>query len=141
MKLIIAGTRYFEDWNPYGEYLEDAIAKSGWRDDITQVVSGGAYGMDSVGVLWAEKNSVPYLIFYANWRDYGKAAGPIRNAKMAKYADALLLLWDGKSAGSENMLSTMEKAGKPVHSMVVDAVYRADRGVESRDAKKIRDLL
>ena len=141
MKLIIAGTRYFETWVPYGGYLEDAIAKSGWRDDITEVVDGGAWGVDSLGVLWAKKNGIPFITFWANWRELGKKAGPIRNAKMAKYADALLLLWDGKSPGSKNMLRCMEKAGKPVYSMIVDAAYKADKGVESRDAMKIRNLL
>ena len=141
MKLIIAGTRHFSTWTTYGGYLEDAISRSGWRGDITEVVTGGAYGVDSLGVVWAAMNGVPSLVFRANWNELGKAAGPIRNAKMAKYADRLLLLWDGKSPGSKNMLSCMENEGKPVYSMVIDAAYKAAMGAEAHDAKKIRNLL
>jgi uncharacterized phage-like protein YoqJ len=33
---------------------------------------------------------------------------------MAEYADALLLIWDGESRGSKNMLFNMKKLGKQV---------------------------
>lgn len=41
--------------------------------------------------------------------DDGKAAGPIRNAQMAKYASEgakgiLVAFWDGKSKGTKNMI-------------------------------------
>lgn len=141
MKLIIAGTRHFSTWTTYGGYLEDAISRSGWRDEVTEVVTGGAYGVDSLGVVWAEMNGVPSLVFRANWNELGKTAGPIRNAKMAKYADRLLLLWDGKSPGSKNMLSCMEKEGKPVFQSVLDGDYKASMAAERHVAKKISNLL
>ncbi len=35
--------------------------------------------------------------FAADWNKYGKKAGPVRNRKMADYAEALIAVWDGKS--------------------------------------------
>ena len=32
---------------------------------------------------------------------------------MAKYADAAVIIWDGKSRGTQNMIKEMERAGKP----------------------------
>ena len=42
--------------------------------------------------------------FPADWDGLGKGAGHIRNKQMAEYATDLLLIWDGKSRGSKNML-------------------------------------
>ena len=43
MKVIIAGSRNFTDY----KVLQDAIKNSGFK--ITEVVSGGAKGVDSLG--------------------------------------------------------------------------------------------
>lgn len=41
--------------------------------------------------------------------------GPIRNAEMAEYADAVILMWDGKSKGTLNMLNTAHKKGLEIY--------------------------
>lgn len=82
------------------------------------VVSGCAPGPDSLGIRWASENNIPLKKFPANWRPngiYNARAGLERNQDMANFADALLLLWDGKSRGSAHMLSCMNHLGKPVH--------------------------
>ena len=56
----------------------------------------------------------------ADWDEYGKSAGYIRNAKMAEIGDELLLFWDGKSNGSRHMHETMREHGKPVTTFIVD---------------------
>ena len=116
MKLIIAGTRtlpqkvilYIHEW---------------WIDNnkptITEVVEGGAAGVDYCGYLWAKFNGIPVKEFEAEWKKHGKAAGPIRNRAMAEYADELLLIWDGKSRGSKNMKEEMEKLNKPIHEILI----------------------
>lgn len=45
-------------------------------------------------------------IFKADWDKHGKAAGFKRNTEMAKYADALIAFWDGKSKGTKHMIDT-----------------------------------
>ena len=47
--------------------------------------------------------------FKADWVKYGKAAGPIRNEEMAKYADACIVFWDGKSPGAKSMIALAKK--------------------------------
>lgn len=56
-------------------------------------------------IRWgANEQGIPVVEFPADCKLHRKAAGPIRNEQMAQYADALILVWDGKSAGSSSML-------------------------------------
>lgn len=103
MKVIIAGSRHL---NRIADVI-DAIHASGLENDITEIVSGGCpTGPDDIGEWLARvffDRPIPVKRFPADWDAYGKAAGPIRNSQMANYADALILIWDGKSPGSRSM--------------------------------------
>ena len=77
--------------------------------------SNGWRGVDSMGEEWAKSKSIPVRRFPADWDGLGKAAGFIRNAEMADYADALIAVWDGKSRGTANMIEVAKKKGLKVH--------------------------
>ena len=85
--------------------------------EVTEVVSGTARGVDTCGERWAIENNIPIAPFPADWDQYKKAAGHIRNKQMAEYADALLIIWNGESRGSKNMKETMIKLGKPYYEV------------------------
>jgi len=106
MKVIVAGSRDFEDWSS----LSAALDKE--KDQIDEIVCGGAEGADLMGKRWAELNDIPIVYFYPEWDKYGKAAGPIRNKLMAEYADYLIAFWNGESRGTKNMIEEMRKLGK-----------------------------
>jgi len=107
MKVIIAGSRNLEN------YLLVAQAMQRCGFDVTEVVCGCATGVDNLGDRWARTNNIPVKEMPANWNRDGKAAGPIRNREMAKYADAAVIVWDGKSAGTRNMIDEMIRHKKP----------------------------
>jgi hypothetical protein len=122
MKLIIAGSRTINA----DSLLNGIILFLGLDTKISEVVSGTANGVDKSGEKWALEmqrlcgHMGPKISrFPAEWDTHGKVAGPIRNAQMADYADALLLIWDGESRGSANMKKQMEKRGKPIYEIVV----------------------
>lgn len=115
MKLIIAGGRNLEI--PMSRLVQEVRKISPSFVDLT-IVSGGARGIDSQGERWARNLMRPVMRFNANWL-LGPMAGPIRNRKMAEYADALLLIWDGKSKGSANMKQEMTRLGKPVYEIIL----------------------
>jgi hypothetical protein len=83
MKLIIAGSR---DINLSVDELDELIKKHLKIDDIKEVVSGCAKGVDTTGILWANKYNIPIKKFIPDW-SLGKAAGHIRNRQMGDYAD------------------------------------------------------
>lgn len=98
VKVIVAGSRYFTSYERLVRVIE-------WsRFKITELVSGGAVGVDTCAERWANENGVTIRRFPADWKQYGNAAGPIRNIAMAKYADGLLAYWDGRSVGTKNMI-------------------------------------
>lgn len=111
MKVIIAGSRDFFDLKIVRKELE-ALKDSGWVFDV--VVSGTARGADRAGECWAQENNVPIRAFPADWNNWGKAAGFIRNSEMAKYADALVAFWDGASSGTDHMIREMRRLGKQI---------------------------
>jgi hypothetical protein len=110
MKTIIAGSRDIKDYH----YLVGCMYQVPWLSRISEVVSGGALGVDRLGERWAAENGKPVKVFPADWEKYGKNSGPIRNQEMAEYADALILLWWGdprKSPGSFDMLRKAKAEG------------------------------
>jgi hypothetical protein len=108
MKVIIAGGRDFKN----AELFVDCLEKT--KFEIQEVVSGGADGADKYGEWFADEIGLKLKQFPADWDKYGKSAGPKRNRKMAKYADALIVFFDGKSRGTKNMIQEMKKLGKPI---------------------------
>jgi hypothetical protein len=109
MRTIIAGSR---DINR-AEVVFRAIERACFY--ITEVVSGHSGGVDLSGEDWARRNGVPVKLFKADWGLYGRSAGPRRNLQMAKYADALIAVWDGESRGTQNMIKRAKEAGLRVY--------------------------
>jgi len=114
MKTIIAGSRNIDSY----KVIEDAVKESGFQ--ITQVVSGGARGVDKLGETYASANNIPLTVANADWEAYGGKAGIIRNKEMAAYADALIAIWDGTSPGTKNMIDEAKKRNLKVFVKTVD---------------------
>ena len=118
MKVIIAGSR---DLVLTIEQLDAIIKESGF--EITQVVCGEARGIDTLGKEWANMNDIHVMSFPAVWMKNGvfdRGAGIKRNYVMAKYADALIAVWDGDSSGTANMIMQMKKLDKKYFVKTVD---------------------
>ncbi len=114
MQVIIAGGRNIHDYY----ILLDCIVKS--KFDITSISCGCCSGVDELGRRWARQNQIPVKFFPAEWKKWGRKAGPIRNKEMAVASDALILLWDGKSRGSLNMFYAAKNYGLKVYERVID---------------------
>jgi len=111
LKVIIAGSRDgFVAKNVF-----EAVEESPFYGKITEVVSGGARGVDRDGESFAKLNHLPIKLFQPDWDKYKNSAGMLRNIEMAEYADALVAIWDGKSPGTKQMITIMKSKNKPVY--------------------------
>lgn len=119
MRVIVAGSRRLNTDHELVWLVGDAVCKSGFK--VTEIVSGGARGIDLAGELYANAKLPPIPIkrFPAQWDLHGKSAGPIRNFEMACYADALVLIWDGSSRGSAHMKSVATTKGLKIYEYIV----------------------
>lgn len=112
MRVVIAGSRTITNYMAVVKAIKES------KFDISEVVSGTAKGVDSLGEYWALQNGVPVKRFPPNWKSHGRAAGVIRNNEMAEYADAVIVIWDGNSRGSKHMIDAARKAGCLVYEQI-----------------------
>lgn len=110
MKLIIAGSRNAP--SNLADQIDYLVEAHGW--DVTEVVSGTAFGPDRWGETWATSKGFPVRRFRPDWTLFGKRAGIVRNKQMAEYGDALIAFWDFESRGTKNMIEEMKQRDKPV---------------------------
>lgn len=108
-KCIIAGSR---EGIHYDDVLK-AMETCSWTP--TEIVSGKARGVDTMGEQWAKENDVPIKEFPADWENLGRKAGTLRNCQMGDYADALVAVWDGSSRGTAHMIKYAREKGLKVH--------------------------
>lgn len=101
-KVIIAGTRDFNDYNLLKMKLDKIL--SNITDDIV-IVSGKARGADTLGEKYAKEKGYQIAEFPADWEKFGRSAGYKRNVQMAEYADACVCFWDGRSPGTKHMIN------------------------------------
>ncbi len=113
MKTIIAGSRSITNY----PLIETGMNEVPWT--ITEVVSGTASGVDTLGERWGREHAIPIRQFPADWKTYGKRAGFLRNQQMAMYADALVAFHDGKSRGTANMIALAKTFGLKVHTVII----------------------
>lgn len=108
-KIIVAGSRDFNDVELMRSELNSFVKELGTKS--IEVVSGGARGADHLGEHYAKHYNQACSVFPADWKQYGKRAGYIRNAEMAKYAEACIVFWDGKSKGTKHMIDLAKRYG------------------------------
>lgn len=120
IRIIIAGSRKFNDYIKMLNKLDElGIHLLATMDDI-EIVSGHASGADTLGEKFAKAYNYPLKIFPADWNTYGKAAGPIRNEQMVKYAaeanrGILVAFPIGESKGTRNMIKLAKQYGLEVN--------------------------
>jgi len=108
MITAVIGSRNFTDYKLLESTLESL-------PEITQIVSGGAKGADSLAKTYAEQHQLPLVIFKPDWKQYGKGAGIVRNRQIIDAAQMVVAFWDGVSKGTASSLALAKAKGIPVH--------------------------
>jgi hypothetical protein len=104
MKVIIAGDRYCTNY----KILERAIKESNFS--ISEVISGGARGSDTLGECFARNNNIPYKVFHADWDNIQQKQAVVKTRINPWNADALIALQpNGNTNGTQHMIKMAKK--------------------------------
>ena len=90
MKVAVVGSRNLTI-NNLGDYLPK---------DTTEIISGGARGIDRCARAYAKSHNIKLTEFLPDYERYGRSAPLQRNLQIIRYADMVLAFWDGKSHGT-----------------------------------------
>jgi hypothetical protein len=111
MRVLICGSR---NWSDYG-YIENIMHERLKDGDI--VIHGAARGADSIAGSIAEEMGLEVIRFPANWKKYGRSAGPVRNQQMLAEGrpDEVWAFTNDleKSRGTRHMVETARGVGAP----------------------------
>ena len=109
MKLLIAGSRSIKVFD-LAPYISEAV---------DTIISGGASGIDALAEKYADRHKISKYILRPHYERFGRAAPLRRNEEMVDLADAVLVVWDGKSRGAKHTVSYAKKMKKPVTLVTV----------------------
>ena len=116
MKVAIVGSRDIRVKD-----LENYIPK-----EVTEIVSGGAVGVDTCAKEYALENQIEYIEFLPDYHKYGRRAPIVRNDLIIEYADIVLAFWDGKSRGTKYVVETCKKKGREIRVILVSSDEKND---------------
>ena len=103
MKIAIIGSRSVtvSDLTPYVPH------------DCSEIVSGGARGVDLCAAKFAKEKGIKLTEFLPNYKKYGRSAPLLRNKLIVEYADSVIAFWDGASKGTAYVIKLCEESNKP----------------------------
>lgn len=116
-RAIVAGGRTYDDKSTLAFTMLRVLIDVNYND--LEIITGGCRGADELGKQWANEYGVRHKEFLADWDKYGRAAGPIRNEQMVKYAaeadrGILIAFPVGESRGTRNMIKLAHQYGLEV---------------------------
>ncbi|MCL2095205.1 DUF2493 domain-containing protein [Candidatus Saccharibacteria bacterium] len=89
--------------------------------ETTEIVSGGAKGVDTSAKEYANANGIKLTEFLPDYARFGRGAAPIkRNHQIVEYSDFVLAFWDGQSKGTKSVIDHCRKLGKPGRIILSD---------------------
>ncbi len=104
MKLLIVGSRSITEFD-----LSPYISA-----DIDTIISGGANGIDSLTEQYADLHRLSKYILRPRYDLYKRSAPLKRNEQMVNMSDAILVIWDGNSKGTQYTIKCAKKTNKPL---------------------------
>ena len=112
-RVVIAGCRDYNNYDEAKNYIDFCLSNIRKENNIV-IVSGCASGADVIGERYAKENGFEVEKYPADWKTYGRSAGPKRNKQMAEVSDYVICFWDLKSRGTKSMIDYAKKYNKPI---------------------------
>ena len=87
---------------------------------LSEIVSGGAAGVDRCAREYAQQNQIPLTEFLPQYDRYRRAAPIKRNEQLVAYADCVIAFWDGQSKGTLSSIQYALRAHKELHVYILE---------------------
>ncbi len=113
MRVLVCGGRDYTDRG----FLYTVLDNIHTSTPISCVIEGGAMGADSLAKLWAINNQVSVETYEAQWKQYGRAAGPIRNRQMLNEGKPDIVIAFAGGKGTRNMVKQAKERFVPVRTV------------------------
>ena len=89
-------------------------------EDTTEIVSGGAKGIDTCAREYAISHGIKLTEFLPEYSRYGRGAPLKRNLKIIEYADVVIAFWDRQSKGTKNVIENCKKLNVKVDVHIIE---------------------
>ena len=113
MRVLVCGGRDYLDYNKLDNTLFDLL-DIGITGKEHVIIQGGAIGADFLSKVFAYEYELNCESYPANWKKYGKAAGPIRNQQMLDEGKPDLVVAFPGDVGTADMVKRANNAGVDV---------------------------
>ena len=110
MRVAVVGSRGLHVEN-LKEYLPQTV---------TEIISGGAKGVDTSAREYALNHGIKLTEFLPEYEKYGRAAPLKRNIVIIENADLVLAFWDGTSKGTKFVIDYCEKKKIPIRIYLME---------------------
>jgi hypothetical protein len=115
--VLVSGSRSIGNYDMFCKLIK----QTGW--EITEIMHGGAKGVDSLAARYCKENKIPEVVMKADWNNHGNAAGPLRNQQMVELikekGGRVFVLHDGESRGTKHCKEYAESKGLEVYYCVL----------------------
>ena len=140
VRIIISGSRKFNDYNIFSKNITNLISSITIKDDLSdptdkiEIITGMAVGTDLMAIRYVYSNdndrpgwNINLVPFEPKFWEYGEKAGEVRNKEMAIYASEsdycyLYAFWNCNNGGTKHMIDTAASYGITTYVYKVDNI-------------------
>jgi predicted dinucleotide-utilizing enzyme len=116
--IVVTGGRDFADEAFVSRVLDNLHRRGG----IRRLAHGGATGADALAAKWARANGVECVEYRADWKQNGRAAGPIRNSEMISRESPEMVVAFPGGAGTKDCMMKARVCGILVVDLAISYV-------------------
>ena len=110
MRVAVIGSRGLTV-DDLGKYLPEGT---------TEIVSGGAKGIDTCAKEYALAHNIKLTEFLPEYEKFGRGAPLKRNLQIIEHSDIVLAFWDGESRGTKYVIDNCKEMGVEVRVYIAE---------------------
>lgn len=105
MRIVVTGGRAYNNREHVFQVLDNLLKEFG---SFSLVHGGYPTGVDDFAKDWAAVNNIDQKVYPADWKKYGRSAGPIRNREMINSQPDLVVAFPGNNGTWDTIYRAIE---------------------------------